>query len=264
VAVADNGYGVIGVAPEAELVLVKVLGDVGFGTWGDVISGIVYAADVDADVISMSLGAILPKSGFCDEFGCVGANEIAGLLNAIKRATTYAYQQGSTIVAAAGNEGLDFDHSADLVSIPAMMPHVISVSATAPVGWATDPGNIFLDNLASYSNYGQSMIDFAAPGGDFILPGEDPCTIGFVTVPCWVFDLVFSTGDDGAWYWSAGTSMATPHVSGVAALIIGKNGGSMSPSHVDAALRASADDLGKPGNDDAYGAGRVNAYNAVK
>ena len=57
--------------------------------------------------------------------------------------------------------------------------------------------------------------------------------------------------------------MAAPHVSGVAAIIIGANGGDMNPSKVEAALRASADDLGKPGNDDAYGAGRVNAANAV-
>jgi subtilisin family serine protease len=58
--------------------------------------------------------------------------------------------------------------------------------------------------------------------------------------------------------------MAAPHVSGVAALIIGKNGGEMAPAAVIAALRASADDLGKPGNDDHYGAGRVNARRAVQ
>ena len=58
--------------------------------------------------------------------------------------------------------------------------------------------------------------------------------------------------------------MAAPHVSGVAAIIIGKNGGSMPPAQVEAALRHSADDLGKPGNDDYYGAGRVNAANAVQ
>ena len=58
--------------------------------------------------------------------------------------------------------------------------------------------------------------------------------------------------------------MATPHASGVAAIIIGKNGGSMNPAQVEAALLQSADDLGKPGNDDFYGNGRVNAYNAVR
>ena len=58
--------------------------------------------------------------------------------------------------------------------------------------------------------------------------------------------------------------MAAPHVAGVAALIIGQNGGSMNPSAVERVLRQTADDLGKPGRDDAYGHGRVNAYEAVK
>lgn len=269
IAAADNGIGTIGVAPEAELVLVKVLGDEGSGSFADVISGIVHAADVDADVISMSLGATLDKNGFCDSEGCVSAREVAALVNAIKRATTYANQQGSTIIAAAGNEAMDLDHTANIIHVPSALPNVLSISATAPIGWATDPGNIFLDNLASYSNYGQSAIDFGAPGGDYVYPGNEACLVGGLVRPCYVFDFVFSTGSNlnpalASYYWSVGTSMATPHVSGVAAIIIGKNGGDMDPAHVEAALRASADDLGKPGNDDAYGAGRVNAYNAVK
>lgn len=266
---ADNAFGTIGVAPEVELVLVKVLSDEGSGSWEGVISGIIYAADNDADVISMSLGATLAKNGFCDEEGCVSASEVAALLTAINRATTYAYQQGSTVIAAAGNEAMDGDHTGPVVHSPSNGPHVISISATAPIGWATDPGNIFLDNLASYSNYGQSTIDFAAPGGDVAYPGTESCTIAGLTRPCWVFDLVFSTGSNlnpaiASYYWSAGTSMATPHAAAVAALIIQKNGGEMHPAQVEAALMQSADDLGKPGNDDAYGAGRVNAFNAVR
>lgn len=271
IAAADNGIGTIGVAPEAELVLVKVLGDAGSGSFADVISGIVYAADVDADVISMSLGATLDKNGFCDIDGCVTASEVAALVNAIKRATTYADQQGSTVIAAAGNDAIDLDHTANLIHVPSALPKVLSVSATAPIGWGVDP-SVSLDNLASYSNYGQSAIDFAAPGGDFLyffVDSSQLCTVAGVTRPCYVFDYVFSTGSNlnpaiASYYWSAGTSMATPHVAGVAAVIIGKNGGDMSPSAVEAALRASADDLGKPGNDDAYGAGRVNAYNAAQ
>ena len=64
--------------------------------------------------------------------------------------------------------------------------------------------------------------------------------------------------------WAVGTSMAAPHVSGVAALVIGKHGGSMAPAEVERILRASADDLGKPGADAAYGRGRVNAARAVQ
>lgn len=262
IAAAENDFGIIGVAPDAELVLVKVLGDAGSGSFADVIAGIVYAANVDADIINMSLGAGLVKSGFFDTDGnWVSANEVAALTNAISRATSYAYQQGTTVISSAGNSGLNSNETANLVFVPSQSTHVISISATGPIGWATDPLNIDLDNLASYSNYGLSHIDFAAPGGDFIYPGDEDCEIAGLVRPCWVFDLVFSTGN-GGWYWSAGTSMASPHAAGVAALIIGANGGPMHPAQVRAALRASADDLGKPGKDAAYGHGRVNAYNS--
>ena len=270
VAAADNGFGTIGVAPEAELVLVKVLGDAGSGTWEDVIAGIVYAADVDADVISMSLGAVLAKHGYFDEDTgeWVTAREVAEQKTAMGRATTYAYQQGATVIASAGNEAIDGDHTADVFHLPSDAPHVISISATAPIGWAVDPSNAFLDYPASYTNYGQSVIEFAAPGGDVAYPGNENCTIAGLTRPCWVFDLVFSTGSNlnpnvASYYWGAGTSMAVPHAAGVAAIIIGMNGGEMHPAQVEAAMAAAADDLGKPGNDDFYGAGRVNAGNAV-
>jgi subtilisin family serine protease len=264
IAAADNGLGVIGVAPEAELIAVKVLSEfTGSGSFDWLISGIIYAADIDADVINMSLGAVLEKSGWVELDGTrVLAREVAELKNAISRATTYAYQQGTTVIASEGNDAIDKDHTADVITLPADAAHVISVAATAPIGWAKDPFNTFLDNPSSYTNFGQSAVDFAAPGGDFVYPGNESCTVAGITRPCYVFDYVFST-IPGGFSWAAGTSMAAPHVSGVAAIIIGMNGGDMKPSAVEAALRASADDLGKPGNDDFYGAGRVNAGNAV-
>lgn len=268
IAAADNSFGTIGVAPLAKLRLVKVLADSGSGAFDWVIAGIVHAADQGVDVINMSLGAHIFKSGGCDSEGCYTAREAAELKNALGRATTYAYQKGVTVIAAAGNAAVDFDHTANLIHIPSDAPHVISISATAPNGWATG-GNPILDYPASYTNFGQSAIDFAAPGGDSAYPGNENCTVAGLLRPCWVFDLVFSTGSNlnpalASYYWSAGTSMAAPHASGVAAIIIGANGGSMAPAQVEAALRRSADDLGKPGNDDYYGAGRVNAANAVQ
>ena len=83
---------------------------------------------------------------------------------------------------------------------------------------------------------------------------------------CWVMDMVMAPvrgTSDGNYGWAAGTSMAAPAVSGVAALVIGKNG-PMHPSQLETILRQSADDLGKPGNDDFYGRGRVNALRAVQ
>ncbi len=260
IAAADNGFGIIGVAPEAELVAVKVLSEYsGSGSFSGIIEGIIYAANNDADIINMSIGAALEKSGVAGKYS---AREVAELKNATSRAITYAYQRGTTIITSAGNEATDYDHTADLIHFPSDAAHAICISATAPIGWIANPPSKSLDYFASYSNYGQSEIDFAAPGGDSVYKGKENCTLKGLTRPCWVFDLVFSD-ISGGYGWAAGTSMASPHAAGVAAIIIGKNGGSMKPAQVEAALRASADDLGKPGNDDFYGAGRVNAYKAV-
>lgn len=264
VAAADNGYGTIGVAPEAELVLIKVLFDEGYGYLYDILNGIMYASYAGVDVINMSIGATIERSGNAEE-GYTAA-DAAWYKNIYSKAITYAYQNGTTVIASAGNEATDYDHSADLMHLPSGAAHAMAISATAPIGWAVNPYTN-LDVFAStYSNYGQSAIDFAAPGGNyayyFVDGGLTTCTVGGLERPCYVFDYVFSTGNN-SWYWSVGTSMAAPHVTGVAALIIGKNGGSMSPDDVKAALKASADDLGKPGNDDYYGQGRVNALRAV-
>ncbi len=250
IAAADNAFGTIGVAPDASLVLVKVLSDEGSGSFGDVLAGMYYATAVDADVVSMSLGALFPRR--VD----VGPNK---LIVAMNRAATWARQNGTSVIAAAGNDALDFDHTADWITMPGGATNVIEISATAPRGWATPAGSS-LDYQTSYTNYGRSAIDFAAPGGDFVYPGEEDCTVGTsfpITVPCWVLDLVFSTGN-GGWYWSAGTSMATPHAAGVAALILSE-GGVNDPAGLEAELRARADDLGVPGQDSTYGLGRASS-----
>ena len=82
-----------------------------------------------------------------------------------------------------------------------------------------------------------------------------------------MFDFVISPGSLGpvndVYFFAAGTSMATPAAAAVAALVIEKYG-RIGPAAVAAVLRHSADDLGKPGNDDFYGLGRVNAFNAVQ
>jgi len=269
--------GVVGIAPEARIFSVKVLSAVtGSGSFSGIIQGMVYAADNHADLINMSLGAEFPRTGFLDDNGTpddpsddvwVGAQEVSALVNALSRATSYAYQSGTTIIVSAGNSAIDRDHDGSYLVVPADCAHVIAISATAPIGWALDPANTFLDNLASYSNYGQSRISFAAPGGDASYPDALAIsTIAGVTQRTYVFDFVFSCYNVIAgvsrWGWAAGTSMAAPHATGVAAIIIGRHG-HMKPSAVEAALRASADDLGKSGNDDAYGLGRVNAARAA-
>ena len=91
-------------------------------------------------------------------------------------------------------------------------------------------------------------------------PGNENCAVAGLVRPCWVFDLVFSPSNNGGLFsWAGGTSMAAPHVSGVAALIIGANGGEMPPAQVEDALRRGADDIGPRGTDAFSGRGRVNA-----
>ena len=258
--------GVVGIAPNATLIGVKVLHN-GTGSFGGIISGIVYAATpvaaggAGAHVINMSLGARFPKSA-------AGGGPLIAALN---RATAYAHGQGVTMIAGAGNDALDMDHSADEVFVPAQSAHVIAVSATGPMGWAVPGATFDLDRPAAYTNFGQSAINLAGPGGDDELPGNQICSkpvlasgsqpAGNLLQFCWVLDMVFSTNLNG-WAWAKGTSMASPAVAGVAALVVGKYG-PMSPAQLETILRQSADDLGKSGNDDYYGRGRVNAARAV-
>ena len=279
IAAADNGIGIIGVAPESQLILVKVLRDSGSGSFSWMLDGIVHAVKQGADVINMSLGASIPRNGKylndngtpndpTDDFIESDTKATQELIVAISKVTTYAYRNGVTIIASAGNDAIDGNKDGNLVQMPADAPHVISISATAPRGWALNPFTANLDFLASYSNFGTSEIDFAAPGGDYQYQGNERATIAGITQPAYVFDYVFSAGSNltpgvSSYYWSVGTSMAAPHAAGVAALIVGKNGGQMDPAKVEAVLRASSDDLGKPGRDPQYGHGRVNAFRAV-
>jgi subtilisin family serine protease len=274
---ADNGFGVIGVAPEAELVAVKVLSEfTGSGSFFALAQGLVYAASIHADIANMSLGASFPRHGFISDNGTpddptddvpVSASENSALITFVGDAATFAYQHGVTLIAAAGNEGRDRNHDADVIELPADLPHVIQIAATTPVGWALDPSTN-LDVPASYTNFGSSRINFAAPGGDVQLTTTDRCVVAVFLSFCANFDLVLSdgTGDfpSYSFIWAGGTSMASPHAAGVAALIVGKHGGSMQPSAVEAALRASADDIGTPGKDDFSGQGRVDALRAVE
>ena len=268
IAAADNGVGTIGVAPEAEIVPIRVCREPrGPCPSSAFVAGIVHAATIDADVINVSIAGLYRRRGFLDEWDFdepvwLSANEVAELLGAERRALTFAYRRGATLVAAAGNDAADLDGNGDAFMAELQYGHMIGVSATGPRGWALDQ-TTDVDRPASYTNYGQSAVDLAAPGGAFDpdLFGRD-CTVALITAPCFVFDYVFGPTADG-WTAAAGTSAAAPHVAGVAALVIGAHGGQMHPAAVEAILRASADNLGKPGVDDYYGHGRVNAATAV-
>ena len=173
VAAADNGIGTIGVAPEATLILVKMLRDEGIGTFADGIAAIVYAAGpADADVISMSWGARVPKAGDPTDPELDTPEKVAELKHALNLATRFAFKQGATLVASAGNDGENYDENVGILSLPAMADNVLAISATTPIGWAVNPALNKSNNIASYSNYGNSIIDFSAPGGDPSVSGE--------------------------------------------------------------------------------------------
>lgn len=259
IAAADNQWGVIGVAPNAEIVAVKVLSEyTGSGSFSNITKGIIYAALNGADVINMSLGALLNRNGnYMDDDGIWQqgpANLYQAVITAQQRAVNFAVKMGAVVVASAGNDYFNADGSGSLYKIPADLQGVIAVSATAPQCWASDPAPNF-DLPASYTNYGKSLVAMAAPGGDAT------CEAGYP------YDMVYSCATGGptsyAFAWSGGTSMAAPHVAGVAALIIGKAGGQMNPVAVQQQLFKTADKIEGNGVSAYYGNGRVNAYRAV-
>lgn len=271
IAARDNGIGTIGVAPQATIIGVKVLHN-GTGNFGQVIAGVLYAATpiaeggAGANVINLSLGALFPRGG-----GNTGA---AALVAAANRAVNFAENSGVLVVSAAGNDGLDLDHSGSYIIIPAMSGAGIAVSATGPLGYAVTHPNPTADlrRISSYTNYGNSLVNVAAPGGEDTLPGGATCSLpvvpaGSLLAPCWAFDMVLSTvrgsgASISSYGFADGTSMAAPVVAGVAALIIQRYPG-IPVGDLKNKLARTADDEGKKGHDPLYGSGFVNARRAV-
>ena len=203
----DNTTGVVGVAPGARIWPVKVLNAAGSGTTADVVCGIDYvAAHADQiEVANMSLGG-----GGEDDGNCGASND-----DAQHAAICNATDAGVTFVVAAGNDSADASGST-----PAAYDEVITVSALAdfngqPGGGAPSTCRSDQDDtFASFSNYG-SDVDIIAPGV-----------------------CINSTSMRGGYATLSGTSMASPHVAGGAALYAATHPGA-TPTQVQNALRAS-------------------------
>jgi subtilisin family serine protease len=185
-------------------------------------------------------------------------------LATINQTLNYAHAKGTTVVVSAGNSALDIDHDGNGYKTYCSAPNVICVSATGPTGQTTATGpwqNV--DALASYSNFGRSAISVAAPGGNAVSVSAACSGFTIVTpiLACRARTFVSPTVWTGFTVGLSGTSMASPHAAGVAALIAAE--GTATPAQIRAKLQQTADDLGQSGVDPAYGKGRVNAARAV-
>lgn len=246
--VSSNAIAAAGVTSRVTLVGLKVCGVNGQCPTSGVLAAVLYAADVGVDVANMSLGGVFDRRD-ASASGGLGPSFLA-ILN---QAFTYAHRKGVTMVVSAGNQALDMDHDGNGYKIYCTVPTVTCVSATGPTASATVNGPFTnVDALAGYSNFGRSAVSVAAPGGN-----QRP-----VWAACSSFSLQLPICRTGTFIVGlSGTSMASPHAAGVAALIaedVGRN-----PAQVRARLQQSADDLGPEGTDPAYGKGRINAARAA-
>jgi subtilisin family serine protease len=261
IAAAANGIGIAGIAPDVKIAAIKGCGDDGYCWPESIVCSFMWAAEHQMDVTN--------NSYYVDpyEFNCRNDPEQHAIWKAVQRAVRYAQSQGVVVVSSAGNSNTDLAHLDDeltnaCVDLPVELPGVIGVSA-----------NGYLLEKSYYSSYGVGATDVVAPGGDrrYQVPPA-PISNG----------RVLSTWRGGGYAWAQGTSMASPHVTGVAALIFSQYG-KIPQGRVQALITQTADPLPcplnpfDPGGSGRYlatcqggigynsfnGHGQVNAYNAV-
>lgn len=296
IAAAANGIGIVGVAPNVRIAGIKAGNADGFFFPEAVICAFMWAGTQHFDVTN--------NSYFADPwlFNCRNDPVQRAIWNAERRAIRYAMQQGVTVVAAAGNQADDLAHPTqdvtspddttpvtrqihnDCAVVPVEVPGVIGVTAN---------GNLELKSF--YSSYGMGTVQVIAPGGDSILQRTTAAPNGRVlsTWPSSLFTVTCAAArrvidPSGATYcYQQGTSMASPHVAGVAALVISQFG-HMKPGKVQAMITQTADPMACPPDLSIYaffpaldndapqacqgdigynsfnGHGQVNAFNAVQ
>ena len=236
---AGNGFGLTGLVPKAKLIPVRVLDANGLGTARDIADGITYAAKEGADVINMSF-----------EFAL--AVDSCSQIKSVCKAIQFAARRGAVMTSASGNS------NGEPVAFPAAAPAVIGVGRTTKDGC-----------LAGASRTGAGL-DLMAPGGG--LPatddcgGDDPVFSRGATIQ----QLTFSGPSFNRFGYPTfyeGTSMASAHAAGAAAMVIASKvvGQNPSPALVECQLRATArtTNLGQPYDPRLFGAGLIDAGAAV-
>lgn len=254
IAAARNTIGIVGVAPNVRIAGIKAGNAAGFFFPEAVVCAFVWAGTHHMDVTN--------NSYFADPwlFNCRNDPVQRAIWNAERRAIRFAMQQGVTVVAAAGNQADDLAHPTqdatspddtnpvlrqihnDCAVVPVEVPGVIGVSAD---------GNLRLKSF--YSSYGVGSVQVIAPGGDSILQRTAAAPNGRV-LSTWPSSLFLVTcaaarrvvDPSGATYcYQQGTSMASPHVAGVAALVASQFG-HMPPGRVQAIITQTADPMACP------------------
>lgn len=245
--VTTNSVNIAAVAPETQVVMVKVFNCTGQGDFPEVIEGILYAADLeDVSTISISLGGFVKRNE-------PGAKQV---IHAVRDAVDYAFSKGKLVVTVAGNQHVDLRTTHNLVPLPTIAGETIGVFGTNVEG-----------ELTSYSNWGFPGAWIGAPAGDNI-PPKHPfpgCPLPLAQQGR-ILGACSSSICDGAtdvYLTSRGTSISSPIVAAVAALVDGEADGALDGRRLKVILKNRADDLGEPGLDGIFGHGRVNAGRAV-
>lgn len=239
--IRSNGLGVGSVAPDAILCSVKVGDGNGGLTLEAILGGIVFAGVTQVTAANMSF------SGAADQRN----HDDAAVIRIFQRAINFASSRGVLMVAAAGNDAVNTNTDPkNLIIFPAELNHVISVGATAPVNQQN------FDRIASYSTFGRSGVDVFAPGGDFI-DGES-VDQDLIISPCSPTTQFFDCTDQVSYLIGSGTSFATPHVVGEAAVIESTLGGNQNAEFLENCILRSADEVTGINVDPLYGHGRIN------
>ncbi|MER5335402.1 S8 family serine peptidase [Micromonospora sp. NPDC002717] len=286
IAAAVNGKGVTGVAPGVKVAAVKVVNNDGYILPEAAVCGFMWAAEQGMQLTN--------NSYYIDpwELNCRNDARQRPVWKAVQRAIRYSQSKGVLHVASAGNSNFDLAHKItdegspnngtpevreDLTNacldLPAEAPGVVTVSAVGPTG-----------EKSYYSSYGQGTVDVTAPGGDTRFR-----TQGVRSTPAdGILSTTYNTTTKtNGWGYKQGTSMSSPHATGVAALALSAHPG-MTPGQLSAFLGNTAEAISCPAGvynpvplmaagpnaydatcsggqrNGFYGAGMVNAYNVVK